>query len=160
MRRSSSTRRKAFKQLSAAVSASSKDSGSLPEFASLFGLHAQRIHGYIKVLAPLNPAAHRAHKRERLLDSRSFISRVVKATIPNCLIDYKLYVGLCLASPLLVLCNTIFSDEIIRIGVVREDQHLYLKVFRQKGLDCSVRCLHACPITIIVHHNFTRKSAD
>ncbi len=84
----------------------------------------------------------------------------MKVTIPYRLIDHELYMGLCVASPLLILRDAVFSDEIVRIGVVREHQHLDLKVFCQKSFDRPLRCLHTRSITIIVHHNLTRKAAN
>jgi len=53
----------------------------LPQFAALISLHAQAVHGNVKVLALLDPVVHSANKRERFLDRRSLVSRVVKVTI-------------------------------------------------------------------------------
>jgi hypothetical protein len=96
-------------------------SDPLPELAPLVRLHPQGIHGDVKIFALLNPAPDSANKRERFLNCRSLISWAVKVTIPYGLIDHELYMGLCLAAALLILRYAEFSDEIIRIGIVREN---------------------------------------
>src|SRR5205085_5315868 len=101
--------------------------------------------------------ADRANKRERLLDRRGLIGWTIKATIPYRLIDHKLYMGLFLASASVIFGNSMFSDEIVRICVVREDQNLDFDVFCQNRFDRPLCRLHARSITIIVDQNLTRK---
>src|SRR4051794_35560948 len=62
-----------------------------PKFASLIAMHAQTIHGNLKVLALLNSIANRADKGKRFTDSRGFIGGYVQIAIPYSLIDHKLY---------------------------------------------------------------------
>ena len=75
------------------------------------------------------------------------------------MIDHELYVGLCLAASSLILVNAEFSDEFIRIRVVRKNQNLYFKVFCQKDFDRLLCRLHARAVTIIVDYHLTRKPA-
>ena len=72
----------------------------------------------------------------------------MKVAIPYRLIDHKLYVGFSLSTLPLILISAEFSDEFIRVGVVRENQNFDLKVFcwphqtefRRQFLAFFVRC--------------------
>ena len=115
----------------------------MPKFAPLFALHAQTVHRDIKIFAFLNPVADSANERQRLFNGRRLISRGVEITIPYCLIDHKLYMGLRFSAASVIFKNAVFSDEIVRICVVRVDQNLDFDVFCQNRLDRPLRCLHA-----------------
>src|SRR4030095_9729480 len=115
----------------------------LPKFPPLFALHAQTVHGDIKVFALLNPVADSTNERKRLSDRRSLVCGCVEVAIPYSLIDHKLYVGLCLSATLVIRGNAVFSDEIVRISVVWENQNLYFDVFCQNRFDRPLRRSHA-----------------
>ena len=73
------------------------------------------------------------------------------------LIDYKLYVWLCLRPLSLIFSYAKLSDELIRISIVRKHQNFNFEIFGEKNFDRLLCRLHTRAVAIIVDYNFARK---